>query len=37
MLCDKLATNMSRKQWRDWVNPNVGYQTLCAGLRIAPN
>jgi WD40 repeat protein len=33
-LCDKLATNMSRKQWRDWVSPAVPYITLCPGLPI---
>ncbi|MGH3969190.1 MAG: WD40 repeat domain-containing protein, partial [Mycobacterium sp.] len=35
MLCDKLTTNMSHKQWRDWVSPDIGYQTVCPGLPIA--
>ena len=35
MLCDKLATNMSHKQWRDWVSPDISYHTLCPGLPIA--
>jgi WD40 repeat protein len=36
-LCAKLVTNMSRKQWRDWVSPGIGYITLCPGLPIAPD
>jgi hypothetical protein len=31
-LCDKLSTNMSHKQWRDWVSPAIDYITLCPGL-----
>jgi WD40 repeat protein len=34
-LCDKFATNMSHKQWRDWVSPAIKYITLCPGLPIA--
>ncbi len=39
MLCDKLTTNMSPKQWRDWVSedPNIApYPELCPGLPTAP-
>jgi len=36
-LCAKLTTNMSRKQWRDWVSPDIGYITMCPALPIAPN
>ena len=36
-LCDKLTTNMSHKQWRNWVSPDIPYITLCAGLPIAPD
>jgi WD40 repeat protein len=36
-LCDKFATNMSHKQWRDWVSPAIKYITLCPGLPIAPD
>jgi WD40 repeat protein len=36
-LCDKLSTNMSHKQWRDWVSPGIGYITVCPGLPIAPD
>ena len=34
MLCDKLAANMSRKQWRDWVSPDIDYIAGCPGLPI---
>ena len=37
MLCDKLAANMSRKQWHDWVSPDIPYITLCPGLPVAPD
>ncbi|MBP1823164.1 PQQ-binding-like beta-propeller repeat protein [Mycobacterium sp. OAE908] len=36
-LCDKLTSNMSRKQWRDWVSPDIGYIPACPGLPIAPD
>jgi WD40 repeat protein len=36
-LCDKLTTNVSHKQWDDWFGDEVNYQTLCAGLPVAPN
>jgi hypothetical protein len=34
MLRDKLTTNMSRQQWREWVSPDpdIGYRELCPGL-----
>jgi WD40 repeat protein len=37
MLCDKLTTNMSRKQWREWISadPDIGYRELCPGLPLA--
>ena len=34
MLCDKLTANMSHKQWRDWVSPDIEYRELCPGLPI---
>ena len=37
MLCDKLAANMSRQQWRNWVSPDVSYVTQCPGLPIPPD
>jgi WD40 repeat protein len=36
-LCDKLPTNMSHKQWRDWVSPGIGYIQVCPGLPVAPD
>jgi WD40 repeat protein len=38
-LCDKLTTNMSHQQWRDWVSPDIGYPStpLCRGLPVAPD
>jgi WD40 repeat protein len=35
MLCSKLTTNMSLKQWRDWVSP-VDYIKGCPNLPVAP-
>jgi WD40 repeat protein len=37
LLCDKLAANMSHKQWHDWVSPDIPYIAVCPGLRVAPN
>ena len=34
MLCDKLTTNVSRKQWRDWISPDIPYVTLCPDLPV---
>jgi S1-C subfamily serine protease len=34
-LCDKLSANMSHKQWRDWVSPDIAYISVCSGLPIA--
>jgi WD40 repeat protein len=36
-LCGKLTGNMSHKQWRDWVSPDIPYITVCPGLPIAPD
>jgi WD40 repeat protein len=36
-LCDKLTTNMSQKQWREWVSPNIGYKDQCPRLLRAPD
>ena len=37
MLCAKLTTNMSHKQWQDWVSPDIDYVTVCPDLPVAPN
>jgi WD40 repeat protein len=36
-LCDKLAANMSHKQWNDWISPDIDYVKLCPGLPIPPD
>ena len=36
-LCAKLTTNMSDKQWHDWISADIGYIELCPGLPRAPD
>ena len=36
-MCAKLTTNMSHKQWRDWVSPAIDYIKVCPDLPIAPD
>lgn len=36
-LCAKLTRNMSRKEWRDWVSPEIEYECQCPGLPIPPD
>src|SRR6478672_8088018 len=36
-MCSKLAANMSHKQWRDWVSPDIDYIKGCPGLPVAPD
>ncbi|CAI8820069.1 dynein assembly factor with WDR repeat domains 1 [Pseudomonas sp. IT-194MI4] len=33
-LCTKLTRNMSRREWSDWVSPEVSYSCQCPGLPI---
>jgi WD40 repeat protein len=35
-LCNKLTYNMSRRQWAEWVSPDIDYRLLCAGLEELP-
>ena len=37
MLCAKLATNMSKKQWNEWVSPELEYIPVCADLPDPPD
>jgi len=37
MICSKLIWNMSDKQWRAWVSPNIQYQEQCPGLKPTPD
>jgi hypothetical protein len=36
MLCDKLTSNMSPQQWREWisVDPKIRYRILCEHLPV---
>ncbi|WP_131822417.1 WD40 repeat domain-containing protein, partial [Mycobacteroides saopaulense] len=34
LLCDKLSANMSRKQWKQWVSPDIDYVVGCPDLPI---
>ena len=36
-MCARLTTNMSHKQWRDWVSPDIGYIKVCPDLPVAPD
>jgi WD40 repeat protein len=33
-MCAKLTQNMSRKEWREWVSPDIPYIEICPGLPI---
>ena len=35
-LCDKFATNVSHKDWSEWISPDLDYQPICPGLPVAP-
>jgi WD40 repeat protein len=35
-LCFKLTTDMSDKQWREWVSPDIDYIMACPDLPVAP-
>jgi hypothetical protein len=35
--CAKLTTNMSQKQWREWISPDIDYIKVCPDLPIAPD
>jgi hypothetical protein len=37
LLYDKLTSNMSRKEWHDWVSPDIGYIAVCPSLPVAPS
>ena len=36
-MCAKLTTNMSHKQWREWVSPDIDYIKTCPDLPVAPD
>jgi len=37
LICSKLVSNMSGKQWREWVSPKIPYEEQCVGLKRAPD
>ena len=37
LLCAKLTTNMSHRQWNNWVSPDIDYKEACPGLPVAPD
>ena len=36
-ICSKLTTNMSHKQWNEWIGAKAPYEPLCAGLDPGPD
>ncbi|MEV0708363.1 TIR domain-containing protein [Nocardia aurea] len=36
-LCAKIKLNMSHRQWREWVSPDIDYVAACPGLPIPPD
>jgi WD40 repeat protein len=36
-LCAKLESNMSHRQWADWVSPSIDYVATCPDLPVAPD
>ena len=37
LMCKKLSSNLSRKQWLDWVSAELRYRCPCPGLPIGPD
>ena len=37
LLCAKVTRNMSRKEWREQVSPDIEYHEQCSGLPIPPD
>jgi WD40 repeat protein len=33
-LCSKLPRNMSHKEWREWVSPDIDYIEQCPGKPV---
>lgn len=33
-LCTKLPRNMTRKEWREWISPDIDYVVQCPGLPV---
>lgn len=37
LMCKKLSSNLSRKQWLEWVSTELPYRCPCPGLPIVPD
>jgi hypothetical protein len=37
LLCAKITRNMTRKEWREHVSPDIPYTCQCPGLPIPPD
>jgi WD40 repeat protein len=35
--CAKLTRNMSRREWREWISPDLQYRAQCPGLPVPPD
>ena len=33
-LCSKVTRNLSDKEWREWISPEIPYECQCSGLPI---
>jgi hypothetical protein len=36
-LCNQLTGNLSRKEWNEWISPEIPYTCQCPGLPITPD
>jgi hypothetical protein len=35
LMCAKLTSNVSRKEWREWISPDLPYVKQCPNLGVA--
>ncbi len=36
-LCSKIISNISHREWHDWISPTIEYITLCPALPVPQN
>jgi WD40 repeat protein len=36
-LCSKLTSNISHRDWHEWISPTIGYIILCPNLPVPQN
>ncbi|MBH0776624.1 toll/interleukin-1 receptor domain-containing protein [Nocardia bovistercoris] len=36
-LCAKVSRNMSHREWREWISPDIGYVAVCPQLPVPPD